>query len=224
MPASRAVRLVVFDLDGTLVDSARDLATAVNDALKEVAPGTEPLPLDVVRGFVGNGAATLVERALAHASVSAPTERVLPILLACYRRRMLETTRLYPGVSDALDALADRALAVLTNKPGDPSREILVGLGVAERFRRIWGPDDAGARKPDPAGLLRLVSDLGFAPEDAVMVGDSSIDIATGRAAGVLTVGVTYGFDPSSLTVVPPDLTVDNLSDLPAMIGPSVSP
>jgi phosphoglycolate phosphatase len=210
----RPARLIVFDLDGTLVDSIRDLASAVNAALAWAAPGTPPLPLDDIRAFVGEGTRVLVERSLKRADIGRTADEVLPVYLESYRSRLLDTTRLYPGVGEALDRLEDRTLAVLTNKPGELSRRILEGLGVASRFARIWGPDDAQARKPDPAGLLRLMRELRADPGDTVMVGDSPIDIATGRAAGVRTVGAVWGLDPEALRVDPPDLLIDDLREL----------
>src|SRR5262249_18258052 len=118
------------------------------------------------------------------------------------------------GVLEALDRMRDLALAVLTNKPGEPSRRILEGLGVASRFVRIWGPEEAGARKPDPEGLRRLMRELGTEAAETAMVGDSPIDAATGRAVGALTVGVTYGLDPEGLRVDPPDILLGDLREL----------
>jgi phosphoglycolate phosphatase len=208
------VRLVVFDLDGTLVDSVRDLATAVNAALHRAAPGTPPLPLADVRAFVGEGARLLVERSLKRAGVRRSADEVLPFFLESYRSCLLDSTRLYPGVEEALDRLRGRTLAVLTNKPGDLSRRILEGLGVADRFARIWGPEEARARKPDAAGLRRLVRELEAGLEETVMVGDSPVDVRTGRAAGVRTVGLTYGLDPEALRADPPDVLMDDLREL----------
>lgn len=211
---ARPVRLVVFDLDGTLVDSVRDLATAVNAAFARISPGTPPLPLDDVRSFVGEGARVLVERSLERARLRRSADEVLPVFLECYRSCLLDTTRLFPGVEEVLDRLRGRTLAVLTNKPGDLSRALLAGLGVADRFARIWGPADVPARKPDPAGLLSLARDLETAPAETILVGDSPVDVQTGRAAGVRTVGVTYGLDPDALRADPPDLLVDDLREL----------
>lgn len=210
--------LVVFDLDGTLVDSSRDLATAVNAALTRIAPEASPIPLDVVRAFIGSGARMLVARSLARAGLPHPVEDVLPVFLECYRGCLLETTTLYPGAREALEGLDGRTLAVLTNKPGDMSRAILHGLGVASRFARIYGGGDVPGKKPDPAGLRRLLEETGSAAAEAVMVGDSAIDVRTGRAAGVRTVGVTYGFDPESLAAEPPDLLIHDLRELPGVI------
>ena len=210
-------RLLVFDLDGTLVDSSRDLASATNAALARVAPGAPTIPLDVVVSFVGEGARLLVERSLRHAGVDEAPEAVLPVFFECYGERLLETTRLYPGVAEALDAVAGCTLAVLTNKPGPFSRTILEGLGVAGRFARIWGYGDVAARKPDPAGLLRLIEELGAAVGDAWMIGDSAVDVRTGRAAGVRVAGVTWGLDPAGVRATSPDRLLDSAAEIPAL-------
>jgi phosphoglycolate phosphatase len=207
-------RLVVFDLDGTLIDSSRDLATAVNRALQRTAPGAPVLPEDMVRSFIGSGARVLITRSLAQAAVARSVDEVLPVFLEEYARGLLDATRLYPGATEALDRLRFCPLAVLTNKPGDMSRAILEGLGVAARFFRIYGAGDVDARKPDPAGLRRIAEEAGVEAEAAVMVGDSGIDVQTGRAAGALTAGVTYGFDPDSFRDDPPDLLVSSLTEL----------
>jgi phosphoglycolate phosphatase len=211
-------RLVVFDLDGTLVDSSRDLATAVNATLAQVSPGTPPLPLDMVRAFVGDGAGILVARTLARVGLPLTPQEVLPIFLERYAACLLESTVLYPGVRDALELLRPRTLAVLTNKPGNMSRAILAGLGVAEQFFRIYGGGDLATRKPDPGGLNRLLDEAGVTTEEAVLVGDSGVDVRTGRAAGVCTVGVTYGLDLVGLQREGPDYLLDDLRDLAALV------
>ena len=212
-------RLLVFDLDGTLVDSSRDIAAAANATLARVAPGAAAIPLEAVLSYVGEGARLLVERCLDHAGLDLSADDVLPVYLECYAERLLDTTRLYAGVAEALDALAGTALAVLTNKPGDFSRSILEGLGVASRFARIWGAGDVPSRKPDPAGLLRLMSDLGAGAKDTWMIGDSATDVAAARAARVPVAGVTWGFHPGALRAASPDLLIDDpraLLSLPA--------
>jgi phosphoglycolate phosphatase len=206
--------LVVFDLDGTLIDSTADLAAAVNATLAKIAPAAPALPLDRIRSFVGHGVGMLVARALAEARLPARPEEVLPVYLDIYRRGMLNQTTLYPGAAEALALLEGYALAVLTNKPGDMARAILEGLGVAGRFARICGPEDVPARKPDPAGLRWLMAEAGADPEATAMVGDSPVDVRTGRAAGVLTVGVSYGLDPEGLRAEPPDVMLDDLRAL----------
>lgn len=207
-------RLVVFDLDGTLVDSSRDIAASVNAALGRVAPGTAPLSLDAVLSFVGEGAGLLVERSLRHAGLGLSTEEVLPVYIDCYRERLLDTTRLYPGVGEALDALAGTNLAVLTNKPGDMSRTILEGLGIASRFARVRGAGDVPSRKPDPAGLLGLMSELGASAGETWMVGDSATDVGVARAAGTRVAGVTWGFHPAELRAAAPDRVLDLPAEL----------
>jgi phosphoglycolate phosphatase len=210
-------RLLVFDLDGTLVDSSRDLAAATNAALQRVAPGTPEVPLEVVVGFVGEGARLLVERALRHAGSGLPAEEVLPVFFESYGERLLDTTRLYDGIAEALDALAARTLAVLTNKPGPFSRRILDGLGVAPRFARIWGAGDVPARKPDPAGLLALLGELRASPGETWMIGDSAIDVRTARAAGVRVAGAEWGLAPAALRDAGPDRLLAHPREIAAL-------
>jgi len=216
-PASRLARLLVFDLDGTLVDSSRDIAAAANAALARVAPGAAPIPLDAVLSYVGEGARLLVERCLAHVGSGLTADEVLPVYLECYASRLLDTTYLYPGIPEALEALARPTLAVLTNKPGDMSRAILDGLGVGPRFARVWGPGDVPARKPDPAGLVRLIAELGSSPDETWMIGDSATDVAAARAAGVRVAGVTWGFHPGALRAARPDRLFDRPAELAAL-------
>ncbi len=209
-------RLLVFDLDGTLVDSSRDLAAATNAALQQVAPGTAEIPLAAVISFVGEGARLLVERSLRFSRLDRSPDEVLPVFLDCYAARLLDTTRLYPGILEALEALRSRTLAVLTNKPGPFSRRILEGLGVASRFARIWGAGDA-VRKPDPSGLLALTRELAAGPEETLMIGDSPTDVATARAAGIRAIGVAWGLDPEGLRTARPDWIVEQPGELPSL-------
>jgi phosphoglycolate phosphatase len=211
------IRFVVFDLDGTLVDSSRDLATALNRTLTAAgAPTLEPAR---VRSFVGDGARRLIEKSIAATGRPLAVDELLPVFLDIYREVLLETTRLYPGVAQALEALAPRRLAVLTNKPGDMSRAILSGLGVAHRFDWIWGFGDVPARKPDPIGLVRLMAAAGVSPAETAFVGDSAVDVRTARAAGVRSVGVTYGFDPAAFDEHAPDAQVAVPRDVPALFA-----
>jgi phosphoglycolate phosphatase len=211
-------RLLVFDLDGTLVDSVRDLAVAANEAIATVAPGSAVVPLEAVVSYVGEGARLLVERCLRHAGLDLAPETVLPVFFETYGRHLLDTTGLYPGIAPALDALSGATLAVLTNKPGDFSRTILEGLGVASRFARVWGYGDVPARKPDPSGLLRLIDELGATPADTWMIGDSTIDVRTARAAGVRACGVTWGLDPAGVRAATPDVLVDSAAGLVSLL------
>jgi phosphoglycolate phosphatase len=213
-------RLVVFDLDGTLVDSARDIAAAVNAALAALEPGTAPLPLDRVMGFVGDGARVLIERVLQHRRSPLRADIVLPLYLEAYRERLLDTTALYRGIAEALAALSARGvkLAVLTNKPGDLSRTILNALKVGPRFARIWGAGDVPARKPDPAGLRALVAELGATPAQTWLVGDSPTDVGAARAAGVRVAGVCWGFDTPALREAGPDRMLAQPQDFAELV------
>lgn len=217
MHLPQRLRLVVFDLDGTLVDSSEDLATAVNRMLATLAAGTPPLSHPQVRSFIGNGARVLVGRALQAAGLDHGLDQALPAFLAAYRGCLLDRTRFYPGVLAALEALRPVPLAVLTNKPGDLSRELLAGLGAADRFVRVIGGGDA-PRKPDPTGLHELRALCGAAAEETVLVGDSAVDVATGRAASVFTVGVLCGFDAEGFAGAPPDLQLASVAALPAAL------
>jgi len=210
-------RLLVFDLDGTLVDSSRDLAAATNAAVRRVAPDEPAIPVETVRTFVGNGARVLIERTLDHAGIGHAVDEVLPIFLECYDRCLLDTTRPYPGVAEALGALDDSPCAVLTNKPGPFARRILEGLHLGPRFARIWGAGDVPERKPDPRGLERLMEELGATPEGTWMVGDSPVDVRTARAAGVRVAGVTWGLAPEGLRQEGPDRLIDDPRDLVAL-------
>src|SRR5262245_60824002 len=176
------IRHVVFDLDGTLIDPMGDLTSAVNQALRRLRPDVQPLSEAAVRTFVGEGAARLVARSLERSGLGTPLERALPLFFEAYGACLLETTRPYPGVEQALRALSGLTLDVLTNKPGGFSRTILDGLGLAPFFRRVLGGDDGPARKPDPAGLVLLMSTAGVSPAETLMVGDSPVDVATARA------------------------------------------
>jgi phosphoglycolate phosphatase len=180
-------RLAVFDLDGTLVDSVGDLHASVNHALRTV--GLPPRTVEEVRGFVGEGARVLVEKAVAPRADLA--DAALAAWRAHYDEHCLDRTRPFPGI-EALLVRATRPLAVLTNKPGDLSRKILAGLGLLWRFAEVVGGDEA-PRKPDPSGLLGMAARLGATPAETVLIGDSRHDVATALAAGVPIVAVTWG-------------------------------
>ncbi len=213
------IRLVAFDLDGTLIDSIGDIATSVNEALAERYGQGATLPEELVRGHVGGGARQLIERCLlAGARPESDLDAVFEMFLPIYRSRLVETTRPYPGMTDALDALARRAaLAVLTNKPGDMSRTIVRELGLDHRFVAVIGGDDLKSRKPEPEGLLSLGRHAGLPgirPDQIALVGDSAVDVATARNAGALSVGVGWGYDRAGLERMPPDFMVETPQDL----------
>ena len=180
---------IIYDLDGTLVDSRADLADAVNATLEEL--GLARRTDAEVASFVGEGAELLVRRALGPAHEERIHE-ALPVWSRCYGERLTIKTRPYPGIEESL-ALLPRHRAVLTNKPGAFAREILRRLGLLPAFARAVGGDEA-PRKPDPAALLSLCAELGTSPARSLLVGDSTIDVATGHAAGVPVCAVTWGF------------------------------
>jgi phosphoglycolate phosphatase len=185
--------LLVFDLDGTLIDSRHDLADAANALIVE--SGGQPLPVDAIAAMVGEGAPLLVRRALAASGVTPDLHTALGRFLELYDERLLVHTRLYEGTREALEALAPRApLAILTNKPQRPTERILDGLGIAPFFRWVIGGDTPHGRKPDPGGLNHLMSVADTSADATTMVGDSAIDLRTARAAGTRICLVRYGF------------------------------
>jgi phosphoglycolate phosphatase len=218
-----SVRLYVFDLDGTLVDSLRDLAESANLLLARC--GASPLEEAVVASMVGDGAATLVARVFAAAGVAAPAD-ALARFLAAYETRLLDHTRTYEGMPAVLRALgAQASMAVLTNKPREATLRILSGLHLDTHFDRdaIVGGDEAFPRKPDPAGLAHLCGRAGISVRDTLMVGDSAVDWRTARAAGTQVCLARYGFGfrgfPSDL-LRGDELIIDRPSDLLTLRGP----
>jgi len=231
------LKLLVFDLDGTLIDSAQDLCNSVNATLKHF--GGRPLPDPFIASFVGNGAPMLVRRSLA-SSHGVPLDQVdedlqaksYAFFLDYYRAHKLNFTYAYEGVLGALAALRDlhdlhggeaRILAVLTNKPVRPARGICEGLGMADYFLHIYGGDSFPVKKPDPLGLRTLMEETGARPEETVMVGDSKVDVQTARNAGVWSLGCAFGFGPQNLMDTPPDVLVDSAAEWTAALGPAKS-
>ncbi len=209
--------LLIFDLDGTLIDSKRDLADSVN-ATRSWA-GEPPLPLEVVSSYVGDGAPTLIRRVFPGASEE-DLARALRYFLDYYREHMLDATTLYPGVREGLDQLHDAGipLAVLTNKPVRFSVQLVEGLGLELHFFRIYGGNSFEEKKPHPRGIDALVAESSAARDRTVMVGDSATDIRTARNACVQACGVTWGFQPETFADAPPDFTIDHMSALVARV------
>ena len=216
-PNLSAIQLIVFDLDGTIADTKQDLALSVN-AMREFL-GLGPLPLETVTSYVGHGVTVLIKRALGDQAADGDVEKGLRFFLDYYGRHLLDNTVAFPGVREALPLLQDRKLAILTNKPTKFSREVVTGLGLAGYFFEIYGGDSFAAKKPDPTGIKALMSLASTAALQTLMVGDSETDVQTGRNAGVWTCGVTYGFAPEPLKKSAPDLLLDDLRDLPALLN-----
>jgi phosphoglycolate phosphatase len=206
--------LLIFDLDGTLIDSRLDLAQAVNAARAHM--GAPLLENDLVCSYVGNGAPVLMRRAMGEQASEAEVQEALEFFLQYYRGHALDHTTLYPGVRESLDRLraAGKRMAVLTNKPVELSRAIVSGLGVGPHFFQVYGGDSFAFKKPHPIGVETLIAEAGVARQRTMMVGDSSVDIQTGRNAGVKSCGLTYGFQPESLSDPAPDLLFDRMEAL----------
>lgn len=216
--ALASIELVVFDLDGTLVDSAPDLAAATDAVLGEL--GAPPAGVTKVRNWVGNGTRKLVERALIDAGLDpARTEPVHDRFQALYAAAPCVDSRLFDGVRDCLDALSARGMpmALVTNKPAAYLPAILGGLSIEGHFRWMLGGDSLPQKKPDPAPLLHCAALAGLSPASCLMVGDSRHDVQAGRAAGFPVVAVTYGYNHGDpITDSKPDYALDSLAELVA--------
>ena len=221
------LKLLVFDLDGTLIDSARDLANSVNAALDHM--GRPPLSDELIASFVGNGAAMLVRQALAAEEKISPDEvhdeeiaTAYSYFLAHYREHLLDNTYAYAGVAEALKELSGRfVMAALTNKPVRPARRICEGLGFGEFFRVIYGGDSFPLKKPDPMALKAILAETGVRADEAMMIGDSKVDVLTARNAGAWSMGCQFGFGPQNLHEEIPDILVDHARDWTEALGPA---
>jgi len=209
------VRAFVFDLDGTLIDSKMDLVHSVNAMLRKTRRAK--LPAELIASYVGHGAGQLIASALGPAASEEQRKEALAVFLAHYQDHKLDLTRPYPGVAEGLRRLHGHRLAVLTNKPVMMSVEILQGLKLEKYFRAIYGGDSFATKKPDPSGALVLLKELGVPPSESAMVGDSDVDFQTARNAGMLAVGVSYGFGQQDREKQPADVYVDSLTELLAM-------
>jgi phosphoglycolate phosphatase len=210
------IRALIFDLDGTLIDSRLDLANAVNATRAHLGLGRLAEP--VIFSYIGQGVQALVQRALGEGFTPQQIEQGMEYFLQYYRGHMLDHTVPYAGVREALTALAPWPMAVLTNKPAGFSRAILEGLGLAGHFLAIYGGNSFEKKKPDPMGVRALLEEFGIMAEEALIVGDSAIDMLTARNAGTRAAGVTYGLDPEGVRANPPDLLLESLLELPARL------
>jgi phosphoglycolate phosphatase len=206
--------LLIFDLDGTLIDSKLDLAHAVNATRAHMSMA--PLEHERVYSYVGNGAPVLIRRALGEQATEIEVQEALEFFLEYYREHYLDYTVLYPGVRESLDRLhsAGKRMAVLTNKPVRISNAILQGLDVAEHFFQVYGGNSFDFKKPNPIGVETLIREAGVSGPRTLMIGDSSVDIRTARNAGIASAGVTYGFQPETLSDPAPDRLFDSMPEL----------
>ncbi len=209
----RQLRLLIFDLDGTLVDSRQDLGNSVNATLRHF--GRHELPLDVIASYIGDGAPMLVRRALGDPKDEHFVHVALQFFLDYYRKHKLDNTYVYDGVFDALRALMHsggdaRKMAILSNKPVGPTRAIAEALGLTEFFFRVYGGNSFETKKPDPLGVQTLLKDAQCEPAEAVLIGDSEVDVVTAQNAEIYSIGCAYGLAPHTLETAPPDVLVES--------------
>jgi phosphoglycolate phosphatase len=214
---SHNIRLIVFDLDGTLIDSRKDLANSINAMLVEF--DRQPLPEEIIAEYIGDGAGMLVRRALGDPADEPFVERALTSFLNYYREHKLDYTYVYGGVFEALDALriapdsTPRKMAVLSNKPVGPSQAICDALKLSTHFFRIYGGNSFSTKKPDPEGLTTLIREAGVLPDETVMIGDSDVDILTARRAKTWAIGCRYGLSSHTVESIPSDCLADSPLD-----------
>jgi phosphoglycolate phosphatase len=212
-----SVRGLVFDLDGTLIDSKMDLVDGVNATLRELK--REALPTDLVASYVGSGAPVLIRRALGGNPSEEELRRALAFFLVHYEEHKLDHTRLYPGVAETLEQLKNLPMSVLTNKPVKISVRILEGLGVAQYFRSIYGGNSFETKKPDPLGAKQILNEFNVSAQEVAMVGDSEVDVQTARNAGMPSVIVNFGFGTHDRAAHPADVYIDQFKELTKFVA-----
>lgn len=210
--------LIIFDLDGTLIDSSKDLAISMNATREHF--GMIPLDPALIYSYVGNGAAVLLRRALGPEASEEMVEEGLRFFLKFYRVHALEHTRLYPGVQEVVEELSasGHKLAVLTNKPVRISFDIVGALGLQKHFLRVYGGDSFVSKKPDAIGIKTLMEEAQMRAPESLMVGDSGVDVQTARNAGIRSCGVAWGFQPEAFEIDTPDILINQPSELLSVI------
>jgi phosphoglycolate phosphatase len=211
-----AVRALIFDLDGTLIDSKLDLIHSVNAMLRERK--RPQLAAETISGYVGHGAPQLVARALGGTATEEELKHALQFFLGYYEEHKMDNTSAYPGVADTLAQLSHLPMAVLTNKPERISVRILNSLGLAKYFRAIYGGNSFESKKPDPFGANKILREFGVPARDALIIGDSEVDIQTARNAGTLAAAVNYGFGVHDRAAYPADIYLDQFADLAGIV------
>ena len=216
-------KLLIFDLDGTLIDSRQDLANSINAMLRHF--GKKELPHEVIASYIGDGAPMLVRRSLGDPDDENFVQDAVLYFMAWYREHKLDNTYVYDGIKDALQAIRKSRdgqplkMAVLSNKPVGPSRAIVEALGLGPYFFQVYGGNSFHTKKPDPAGVQALLEEASAFAEETIIVGDSDIDVLTARNAGIFSVGVTYGLAPHTLEDAPPDVLIDKPHELATVLG-----
>jgi phosphoglycolate phosphatase len=219
IPAAQ-IKLLLWDLDGTLVDSELDLAQSINATLQHLS--RPELPIEVVASYVGDGASMLVRRALGDPEDEDAVRSALEYFMRYYREHVLDHTTLYPGIRETLQTIHDQGklkMAVLTNKPIGPSRSICDGLALSGFLTQIYCGNSCATKKPDPHGARVLMEEHNAQPEETIMIGDSQNDVLTANNAGMYSVGVSYGLSPESLKIHPPDALIDHPAELLELLG-----
>ena len=215
-PRLSTVRAVIFDLDGTLIDSKQDLIHSVNAMLRELGRGE--LPAEKISGYIGHGAPLLVARALGDGSTEEQRQRALQFFLSYYEDHKMDTTCAYPGVPETLQKLASMPMAVLTNKPVRISMRILEAMGLSKYFQAIYGGNSFQTKKPDPLGATTILRELSAEPREALLVGDSEVDVQTARNAGTLAAAVNYGFGVHDRAAHPADIYLERFAELATVL------
>ena len=222
-------KLLIFDLDGTLIDSREDLANSINAML--IHFGKKELPHEVIASYIGDGAPMLVRRSLGDPDDESFVQDAVLYFMSWYREHKLDNTYVYDGVKEALAAIQKSRsgnstqethplkMAVLSNKPVGPSRAIVEALGLGQYFFQVYGGNSFHTKKPDPTGVQALLEEAGAAAEETVIIGDSDIDVLTARNSGIYSVGVTYGLAPHTLQDAPPDVLIDHPRELADVLG-----
>jgi phosphoglycolate phosphatase len=216
-PDFNSVHALIFDLDGTLIDSKQDLIHSVNAMLREFGRGE--LPAETISGYIGHGAPQLVVRALGDECPERDRQRALQFFLSYYELHKMDSTCAYPGVAETLEKLESVPMAVLTNKPVRISVRILDAMGLSKYFRAIYGGNSFETKKPDPLGARTILHELEVEPQEALLVGDSEVDVQTARNAGTLVAAVNYGFGVHDRGVYPADVYLDRFGELATLLG-----
>jgi phosphoglycolate phosphatase len=216
-PKSLAVRGLIFDLDGTLIDSKLDLIHSVNAMLGEMK--RPQLAAETISGYIGHGAPQLVARAMGGTAKEEELKQALQFFLGYYEEHKMDNTCAYPSVPETLAKLSDIPMAVLTNKPERISVRILKSLDLAKYFRVIYGGNSFESKKPDPFGANKILSEFGIEAAEALIVGDSEVDVQTARNTGTRAAAVNYGFGVHDREVHPADIYLDRFADLADFVG-----